>query len=234
MIASSPLGERQYAGRVSSRAEPSASRTLEREWWLRTLLVLQSPRAVFAALRDDSDEAAAARQEPMTAIVFLAGISIFLSTSTAAHLFDDAQIRGDVLLLAVESIVAGLLVGLQNFCIAGGALYLGARGMGGKASYRQARHVIGLATAPFIVSLVLVWPVRLALYGGDVFRSGGSDDGADGRVFQGIDAAFVAWAVGLVLLGVRTVNRWSWLRSLGALGYAALLFAGLALLFVLL
>ena len=38
------------------------------------------------------------------------------------------------------------------------------------SSFRQARHIVGLAAAPLALSLLLVWPVRLAIYGGDVFR----------------------------------------------------------------
>ena len=33
------------------------------DWWVRTGLVLSSPRPVFAALRDDSTEAAEQRQD---------------------------------------------------------------------------------------------------------------------------------------------------------------------------
>ena len=61
-----------YAAPVVTRAE---SRGEEKEWFLRALLVLQSPRRVFAALRDDSDEIAAARQDTAGAIVWLAGIA---------------------------------------------------------------------------------------------------------------------------------------------------------------
>lgn len=207
-------------------------RELEKEWWLRALLLLQSPRPVFAALRDDSDEAAAARQEPLTAIVFLAGISIFLSTRTAAHVFDRTDVHRDVVVLVVEAIVAGALVGLQNFWILGGALYFGARGVGGEGSYRQARHLVGLTTTPFVLSLVLVWPVRLALYRSELFQSGGSDEGAGGDVFRGIDAAFAVWALALLVVGVRAVSSWSWWRSLGAASLAALVLFLFAVLFV--
>ena len=34
-----------------------------RDWWLRALLVLQRPRPVFVALRDDSKESLADRAE---------------------------------------------------------------------------------------------------------------------------------------------------------------------------
>ena len=52
-----------------------------REWWLRTVLVLTAPSAVFAALRDDSRETASKRAEPVLLIVWLAGIAFVLSTA---------------------------------------------------------------------------------------------------------------------------------------------------------
>jgi len=46
-----------------------------RDWWLRTLLVLQRPRPVFVALREDDPDAVAERAEPVLLIVWLAGIA---------------------------------------------------------------------------------------------------------------------------------------------------------------
>ncbi len=211
-------------------AEAQSPATLERDWWLRLALVLQSPVSVFAWLRDDSDQAAAARQEPLTAVTFLAGISIFLSTRTAGRLFDDFEF--DDLLLVVECVVAGLLVAIQNFWILGGAVFLGGRTADSVATYRQARHLVGLATTPFVLALVAVWPVRLAMFGSDVFRSGGSDRGTAELVFRAFDAGFLAWTVLLVVVGVRTLNGWSWPRTLASLAVAGVVAVLLTLLFV--
>lgn len=223
------VGREAARGDTAGLATPSQA-PLERDWWLRLALVLQSPSSVFAWVRDDSDEAAAARQEPLTALTFLAGVSIFLSTRTAGRLFDDVEF--DDLVLVVECVVAGLLVAIQNFWILGGAVYLGGRAADGRATYRQARHVVGLATAPFVLSLVAVWPVRLALFGSDVFRSGGADAGAAQDVFRALDAGFLAWALALLVLGVRAVNGWGWLRTLASLAVAAVVTVLLVLLFV--
>lgn len=202
----------------------------ERDWWLRLVLVLTQPASVFAWVRDDSTEAATARQEPITAVVFLSGIGLFLSTRTAGRLFDEIEFTW--LLVFVECVLAGLLVGIQNFWILGGAVYLGGRAADSGASYRQARHVTGLAGAPFVLSLLLVWPVRIAVFGSDVFRSGGSDHGAVEDVFRGLDAAFALWAVVLLAVGVRTLNGWGWLRTFASLAVAGVVFALIALLFI--
>lgn len=206
---------------MNARAE--RARSPEQESWLRTLSVLSRPRAAFAALRDDSDQAAALRQDPLFLTAFLAGVSFFLSTTTAGRLYDDYEF--DALLILVQTIVAGAIVAIQYYWLGGGALYVGLRGMGSEGSYRQARHVLALAMVPLVVSLVLVWPVRLAVFGGDLFRSGGADAGTGGDVFRGLDAAFGAWALALLLLGVRTVYEWSWARTLAAVSLTALLAA---------
>jgi hypothetical protein len=213
---------------MSTRAE-AATRAREKDWWWRVVTVLWMPTETFRALEDDSPQAAEARQEPLTAVVFLAGISIFLSTRTAGRLFDDSQF--DLVIVVVEAIVAGLLIGLQNFWFVGGAVHLGARGNAGEGSYRQARHLVGFSLAPFVLSLVAVWPVRLAIFGSDLFSSGGADGGTGGNVFHVLDVGFLLWSLALLLVGVRTLNAWSWSRSLAALALAGVfvvLFAALA------
>ena len=135
-----------------------------RDWWLRTLLVLQRPRPVFVALRDDSKESLADRAEPVLAIVLLAGIAIVLSTSTAGHLIDDASYDG--LLLAVWAFIAGGLYGVFGYFAFGALLYGGVKLLGSQGTYRRARHVLAFAAVPIALSLVL-WPVKLAVYGDD-------------------------------------------------------------------
>ena len=40
-----------------------------RDWWLRTFLVLQRPRPVFVALRDESKQSLGDRSEPVLALI---------------------------------------------------------------------------------------------------------------------------------------------------------------------
>ena len=214
---------------MSAEAQPRPVQA-ERQWWARLVRVLTAPTSVFVWVRDDSEEAAAARQEPLTAVVFLSGISIFLSTRTAGRLFDDIEF--DWLLVVVEAVIAGLLVGIQNFWILGGAAFLGSRAADSAASYRQARHVTALATTPFVLALLFVWPVRLAMFGADAFRSGGVDRGAAEVVFRVIDVGLLAWTAALLLIGVRTLNGWTWARSLAGLAVAGAVFTLFALLFL--
>ncbi len=211
---------------MAVEAEAGESR-LQREWWLRVLAVLVAPRAVFAALREDAREDLEARQEPLLAIAYLAGIAGVLASTTAGRLFDDPEIDG--LLVAVWAFIAGGVYGFATYFIAGAAVYMGARGLGGLGSYRRARHVLAFAAVPFVLSLAL-WPVKLALYGGDAFRSGGSDAGAGGDVFTALTLGFAAWSLVLLALGVKTVHGWSWGRSLAALGLVGAVLAAFAVL----
>ncbi|HET9507231.1 MAG TPA: YIP1 family protein [Gaiellaceae bacterium] len=198
----------------------------EREWWLRVPAVLLGPRAVFVALRDDSQEQADARQEPVLALVYLAGIAAVLGTSTAATLFDDPEY--DALLAGVWAFVAGGVYAFAGYWIIGGSLYLGARGLGGLGDYRRARHLLAFAVAPLALSLLVLWPIQVAAFGTDLFRRGGSDEGTAGTVFDAIELGFALWSAALLLVGVRAVHGWSWWRSLGALALVALFLAAFA------
>jgi hypothetical protein len=184
-----------------------------RDWWLRTLLVLQRPRPVFVALRDSSEESVADRSEPVLAIVLLAGIALVLQTSTASTLLDSSDYDG--LLVAVWAFLAGGLYASFGYWIAGAFLFWGGRLLGSQGDYRRARHVLAFAAVPIALSL-LIWPVKIALYGEDVFRTGGKDSGTGGRIFETLELACVVWALVLLVIGVRSVHGWTWLRALAA------------------
>jgi hypothetical protein len=198
---------------VVANARPA---TDERAWLVRALLVLQSPRPVFAALRDDSDEVAKARSEPILALVWLAGIACVLATPVAGRLLDDYEFDG--LLIAVWAFLGGGLFGVAVYFAAGGVLQLAARALGTRGSYRRARHVLGFAAAPLALSLVLYWPIRIAVQGSDMFRTGGTDSG---HVLADLFYVFVAWTLVLLVLGVRTVHGWTWARATATVALAA-------------
>ncbi|HEY8722378.1 MAG TPA: Yip1 family protein [Gaiellaceae bacterium] len=188
-----------------------------RDWWLRTLLVLQRPRPVFAALRDDTREAAADRSEPVLLVVLLAGIAGVLATGTAAHLNNDGSYSP--ILIAIWAFFAGSIYGLFGYFALGAVLYGAVKALGSQGSYRRSRHVVAFAAIPIAVSLI-VWPVKLALYGGDWFHAGGRNTGGGGLAFDLIQFAFFAWAAVLLLIGVRAVHGWTWRRAAAACALA--------------
>jgi hypothetical protein len=188
---------------VSTAVE--STRSLQKEWWLRALAVFSSPRGTFAALSDDSPDAAEARQEPIMAIVILAGIAGILSTSLAGRLLDDPN--NDGLNVAVWAFLGGAFYGLLAYWGGGLLVYAIAAAVRARASYRQARHIVGLAMAPVALSLVVVWPVRLGIYGEDVFRTGGSDTGAGDKLFELLVVGSFAWSFALVALGLIELRK---------------------------
>lgn len=198
-----------------------------REWWLRTVLVLTAPAAVFAALRDDRPDTASKRSEPVLLIVWLAGMAYVLSTPTAAHLMDDHDYDG--LLVAVWTFLAGGLFGGLGYFVLGAALHGASVALGSQGSYRRARHLLAYAVVPVALSLFL-WPVELALWGSAVFHAGGSDAGSGGKVFEAAEIALLLWSACLLLIGVRVVHGWSWGRALAAAGAPGALVAALLVL----
>ena len=177
----------------------------ERAWLLRAVLVLVSPRLVFGGIRDDSNHSAHARSEAVLALVLLAGTASILWTPAYSHLLRDRFVSWDGLLIAVLAFIGGAIYGTAVYWAGGLLLHAGGALFRSRASYRQARHVLAFSAAPVALSLVLVWPLRLAVYGEDVFRSGGSDHGAGNSAFVALDAAFVVWALVLLVIGVRVV-----------------------------
>jgi hypothetical protein len=208
------------------------ARTQERdgeakEWTVRAVLVLQSPRAVFAALRDDSPAAAAARSEPVLALVLLAGMALLLLTPEAGSVMDSSDYDGMV--FAIWLFIVGGVMGAAVYWALGAILYGATSWLGSLGSYRRARHVVGYALAPLALSLVLVLPLRLAFFGEAAFRSGGVDSGTRGLVVALLGWAFFGWSALLVALGVRAVHAWTWQRALAATGLVAALVGAIAL-----
>ena len=121
----------------ADRAHPDGARA----WWQRILLVPQAPRAVFAELRDDSREAAEDRQDAIAAVAFFAGVALTLFSSQAASFADDPFRAGIV--IPVWLFIAGLLVGLVNYWLAGGALYLALSRLGATSSYEAGASPVG-------------------------------------------------------------------------------------------
>jgi len=198
-----------------------------REWWLRTVLVLTAPAAVFAALRDDSPETASKRSEPVLLIIWFAGMAYVLSTPTAAHLMDDHDYDG--LLVAVWTFLAGGLFGGLGYFVLGGALHGADVALGSQGSYRRARHLLAFAAVPVALSLFL-WPIELALWGTALFHAGGPDAGTGGTVVSAVDVALLLWSASLLVIGVRTVHGWGWGRAAAAAAAPGALVAALLLL----
>lgn len=206
---------------MAATVDATRGSALERSWWLRAPAVLVAPRAVFVSLRDDSDEAIEARQEPLTAIIGLAGFAGVLATPVARHLLNDPS--ASLSLIPVWVFLGGAAYAVAVYWLGGGLLYGAARRFGGLGSFRRARSVLALSSAPLALALFTLWPVRIAIYGQNLFRTGGDDWGPGDRTFGGLLYFAFAWSAILLVIGVRSVHGWSWARSLATVGLAAAL-----------
>jgi hypothetical protein len=197
----------------------AATPALERSWWLRAPAVLVAPRAVFVGLRDESRESVEERQEPITAIAGLAGIAGVLDTPVARQLLNDASMS--TALVPVWAFVGGVAYALAVYWLGGALLFGASRRLGGGGSWRRSRHVLALASAPLALSLFTLWPVRIAVYGVDLFRTGGNDYGRGDTIFGALAYGALAWSLWLLVLGVRSVHGWTLGRALAAVAVAA-------------
>ncbi len=170
------LPERRSRGRLVWCA-PRPSRSYEdrtpsgARWWLRL------PALLVAAHGPCSRRCGTTRrrrppprQEQVLALVLVAGVAGVLFTSVAGHLLDDPALDG--LLVAIWAFIGGGIYGGAVFWIGGGALYAALHGFGSLGSYRRARHLLALAGAPVALSLVIYWPVKAIVYGGDALPLG--------------------------------------------------------------
>ena len=171
----------------------ASSRALERSWWLRAPAVLVAPRAVFASLRDDSDEAAEARQEPLAGDRGARGIAaVLVEPDVPAHA--ERRLRVALARARCSRSSPGALYAVVVFWLGGGLLYGAARRLGSEGSWRRARQTLALAATPLALALLTFWPIRIAVYGEDLFRTGGDDYGRGDAIFGGVYLGFVAWA----------------------------------------
>ena len=188
-------------------------------WWKRAPLVLVAPRPIFVALRDESLEDNEDRQEPLAAIIGLAGVAVVLASPTFRRMLNDPSVS--LVLVPVLAFILGAIYAVATYWLGGALLFGGARRLGGLGSYRRARNTVELASAPLALALITFWPVRLAIYGSDLFRTGGDDYGRGDSIFGAVFLGFVAWSVILLLLGVRATHGWGWGRSAAAVALAA-------------
>jgi hypothetical protein len=195
----------------------------QRDWWTRVPRVLVRPREVFVALTNTDEHDLEVRQEPVLLIIGLAGIGGVLMSPTWGTVMNSYEV--DWLIFAVVTFIAGAMYGAAAYFVVGGALYLGARGMGSEGSWRLARHLLAFSAVPLILSLAVTLPLQLIAFGESAFETGGADEGALGRVVFTLQLCFVAWSVALLALGVKTVYGWTWARAAGALALLTVLLA---------
>jgi Yip1 domain len=204
----------------------AAGEAASRRWWRLVPRVVWSPREAFVALRDDDEDDVAARQEPILAIVLLAGMAGAVLTPTWGRLLYDSSIDG--IAAAVLTFVGGSAAGVVAYVLLGLALWVGIRGAGSLEPARLVRQAAALSAVPIALSLFITVPIALIAFGGDFFRSGGSDEGVGHAAVVGIGLVFVAWSVSLVAVALRITLRLPWRGVAVAMSLAAVAVAFVA------
>jgi hypothetical protein len=171
----------------------------ERAWARRAASILAHPREVLEALRDDSVESAADRQDVVVALAFVGGVAAALATAGAGALDDLDPLESFVWIFAT-----GFAYGFVGYWVLGWALSFVVERLGGRGSRRRTRHVLAYALAPLVLALPawLLFPPLLALPW--------------------------LWMVSLLVLGLAVVQRWTYGRSAAAVVLAVVWLGALA------
>jgi len=113
---------------------------------------------------------------------------------------------------------AGALIGLAlgNALITILAMIAGTilRVTGGTLSFRNARAILAYAGMPIIISLFVVFPVEIAVFGRYFFDKNPSPMVINAPIYIaliGLDALAALWSLMLVVVGIRSASRMAWL-----------------------
>ena len=225
------MGEEPKPAQVADAAADARARRkpgLGRAWWRRTLRIVWAPRSVLVALRETDEDDEAARQEPILAIVILAGMAAILMQG--GTVVDDPSV--DLLVGAVVTYVAGAVYGAAGYLVLGLGVQLGIRGAGAETTFRRARHLVAFSAVPVAASFLLLAPVVTAGYGSSYFRGHAPDSSR--AVVLSLGLPFVAWAAALLVAGLRVTHRLSWAGVATAAALTAVFVAAFVMLPVLL
>jgi hypothetical protein len=185
-------------------------------WWRRLPRVVWRPGEVLTALRVTDEDDMAARQEPILAVVLLAGMTAVLLMG--GTIVVDASVDG--LVAAALTFVGGGLYGAAGYFVLGLGVWIGVRGANGVVAFVQARHLVATSAVPIALSFFVVAPVVAIAYGVDYFRG---ESGSTAVLALGLP--FVAWAAGLLVAGLRVTYRLSWAGVATAVALGSVLVA---------
>ena len=147
-----------------------------------------------------------------------------LATPTAADILDDPEY--DAVLLAIWAFIAGGLYGSVGYFVIGFALYFGVRLLGSLGDFRRARQTVGFALVPLAASLLLVAPApACALRRRHVPRRRRRRGRGRARPARRSSSRSPPGRSRSLVIGVRVVHGWSWLRSARSLVAAVALLA---------
>lgn len=185
-------------------------------WWRRLPRLLWAPGEVLVALRETDEDDMAARQEPILAVVLLAGMAAVLLMG--GTLVVDSSVDGAV--VAAITFLAGGMYGAAGYLVLGLGVWVGLRGAGSEGRFVEARHLVAFAAVPIALAFLPLVLVVAFGYGLDFFR-----DGSGTSTVLAVGLPFVAWAAALVVAGLRVTFELTWVGVVTAVALAAVFVA---------
>lgn len=169
--------------------------------------LMESPGAAFRRI------ALARHKNYVILLSCLLGIAIVYSVIWFKHLGTRFP---DFALLVGAGLVAGPFVGVLFTSLFSIILHRVGRILGGTGSYRNVRAASVYAIAPIVYSLVLVFPIELAIFGPYFFSDNPPPlviNPAAYIVLLGFDGAAVLWSFGLLIMGMVVVNGFNRVKA---------------------
>lgn len=132
----------------------------------------------------------------------------------------------NLFILLLTGVVSGPFVGIAFVFVFSAVMIILGRLLGGKATRRNTFGVVAYASMPIVLSLVLVFPIEVAIFGLDLFDNNPSPLVIKPFVYVallGFDSLAVAWSWLLLIEGSIVANGFTRARSWQLAGLVFLL-----------
>ncbi len=116
-------------------------------------------------------------------------------------------------------IALGVLLGPLLALLLPGAAHVLLKLAGVKVRFRNSLAALAYAASPVVVSVAVILPIELAIFGMYLFTSNPSPYALKPVAYMillGLDALLTLWSVILGVVGLKVVHQTSWVRAAGA------------------
>ncbi|HCV43406.1 MAG TPA: hypothetical protein DGH68_07965 [Bacteroidetes bacterium] len=171
-------------------------------------LLMENPRAAFKKI------VLARHKNYVVLLSALFGISLAFALFWVKHLGSRFE---NLMALVGAGVLFGIPAGLAIVWISGFLVARCVRMLGGKAVARNAAAVTAYASMPLALSLVVVFPLEIALFGLDFFGTNPPPLVLNPGVYLGLlafDAMAVLWSVSLSYKGLAVLSGFRGMKSI--------------------
>ncbi|MDD8016770.1 MAG: YIP1 family protein [Bacteroidota bacterium] len=171
-------------------------------------MIIESPKHAFKKI------ILAEHKNFVLLIALFSGIGIFfvlMWSKKSGNNYDN------LLPLLFHGTVLGVIISLPFFFALTTSIYLCAKIVFGKGSWKETYGIIGWSLVPIMISVVFVLPIELASLGLYIFSTSPSGYEVKPSVYlilTGMDGICVAWSILLGAIGISMVHRIKFIVSL--------------------